>query len=117
MSASARAIMAARPISVAASRGIFTSTPVRLGLKETSTHDAFASERHKQDSLAKQKCGTGHWKPELASDSEEAVRADRAAAEGAAGVKVDEAIRILQEKTKSTAEETAKAGTSMRDGT
>ncbi|TGO65205.1 hypothetical protein BELL_1016g00030 [Botrytis elliptica] len=30
-------------------------------------------ERHKQDQLAKQKEGKNHWKPELASDSEEAV--------------------------------------------
>ncbi len=29
------------------------------------------AERHKQDSLAKQKAGKGHWKPDLASDSEE----------------------------------------------
>lgn len=31
------------------------------------------NERHKQDQLQKQKDGKGHWKPELASDSEEAV--------------------------------------------
>jgi len=30
-------------------------------------------EKHKQDQLQKQKEGKGHWKPELASDSEEAV--------------------------------------------
>jgi hypothetical protein len=32
------------------------------------------NEKHKQDQLKKQKDGNGHWKPELASDSEEAVR-------------------------------------------
>jgi hypothetical protein len=37
------------------------------------TSDAEQSERHKQDLLKKQKEGKGHWKPELASDSEEAV--------------------------------------------
>ncbi len=31
------------------------------------------NERHKQDLLQKQKDGKGHWKPELASNSEEAV--------------------------------------------
>lgn len=31
------------------------------------------NERHKQDQLQKQKEGKGHWKPELASNSEEAV--------------------------------------------
>ena len=31
------------------------------------------NEKHKQDQLQKQKDGKGHWKPELASNSEEAV--------------------------------------------
>jgi hypothetical protein len=31
------------------------------------------NEKHKQDLLNKQKEGKGHWKPELASNSEEAV--------------------------------------------
>jgi hypothetical protein len=35
------------------------------------------SEKHKQDSLDKQRKGQGQWKPELASDSEEAIKADR----------------------------------------
>ena len=34
---------------------------------------AALNEKHKQDQLQKQKEGKGHWKPELASDSEEAV--------------------------------------------
>ena len=34
---------------------------------------ASENEKHKQDQLTKQKEGKGHWKPELASDSEEAV--------------------------------------------
>lgn len=67
-------------------------------------------DHHKQDSLAKQKKGSGHWKPELASDSEEAVRADRASKENLA-----EKMDALQERTKRAAEETSKAGTSMRD--
>jgi hypothetical protein len=66
-------------------------------------------DRHKRDSLAKQKKGTGHWKPELASDSEEAVKADRSPSG-------PEEISKLQERTKRSAEETTKSGTSMRDG-
>lgn len=64
------------------------------------------------DSLKKQKEGKGHWKPELASDSEEAVKADRSGSLESA----DEAMTRLQEQTKHAAEETSKAGTSMRDG-
>ena len=65
-------------------------------------------EKHKQDLLTKQKQGKGHWKPELASDSEEAVKADRSEA--------GTDPKTLQERTKRAAEENAKAGTSMRDG-
>ncbi|KAK1808016.1 hypothetical protein LTR12_017622 [Friedmanniomyces endolithicus] len=35
------------------------------------------AEAHKQDQLRKQKEGKGHWKDELASDSESIVKADR----------------------------------------
>jgi hypothetical protein len=66
-------------------------------------------DKHKHDSLSKQKKGEGHWKPELASDSEEAVKADRAPSG-------PEETAKLQERTKHAAEETAKSGTSMRDG-
>lgn len=62
-------------------------------------------EKHKADSLAKQKQGAGHWKPELASDSEEAVKADRSPTTPNETAK-------LQEQTKKAAEETAKRGTS-----
>ncbi|KAI1412424.1 hypothetical protein F5Y13DRAFT_163556 [Hypoxylon sp. FL1857] len=88
----------------------FTSSSANLAYKESShgteSHDP---EKHKQDLLAKQKAGKGHWKPELASDSEEAVKADRHA-----GGKED--VSTLQERTKHAAEETSKSGTSMRDG-
>ncbi|KAI0131143.1 hypothetical protein F4814DRAFT_157501 [Daldinia grandis] len=73
----------------------------------SETHDP---EKHKQDLLAKHKEGKGHWKPELASDSEEAVKADRHGGNG------KEDVAALQERTKRAAEETSKAGTSMRDG-
>jgi hypothetical protein len=67
-------------------------------------------DKHKADSLAKQKQGKGHWKPELASDSEEAIRADRDHTPSSPGETAK-----LQEQTKRAAEETAKAGTSTRD--
>lgn len=63
-------------------------------------------DKHKRDSLAKQKQGSGHWKPELASDSEAAIRADRSGPED---------LKELQERTKHSAEETSKAGTSTRE--
>jgi hypothetical protein len=68
-------------------------------------------DKHKQDSIEKQKRGQGHWKPELASNSEESIKADRMSP-GEAG---KEAMKQLQEKTKGRAEETAKHGTSMSD--
>ncbi|KAK0634732.1 hypothetical protein B0T17DRAFT_611701 [Bombardia bombarda] len=98
------------------SRRTLTQT-TRLNLKESASSDPEPDkfDKHKQDSLAKQKKGQGHWKPELASDSEESVKADRSHAES--GSKSDpEAIKKLQERTKSAAEEKAKHGTSMRDG-
>ena len=70
--------------------------------------------KHKDDSLAKQKQGKGHWKPELASDSEEAVKADRAASGKSAG-SLEDNIKELQERTKKAAEESSKSGTSMSD--
>jgi len=63
-------IVGARTFTVSTSRN----------LKESDRHNPDAAahnEHHKQDQLAKQKEGKGHWKPELASDSEEAVTADR----------------------------------------
>ncbi|CAF3650071.1 unnamed protein product, partial [Fusarium graminearum] len=89
-------------------RGFFT-TSTRLGLKESSTQTDVDYEKHKQDSLKKQKEGSGHWKPELASDSEEAVKADRSQTDP------QKDIKNLQERTKKAAEETHKAGTSTRD--
>jgi len=80
-------------------------------LKETDRHNpnqADENERHKQDQLAKQKEGKGHWKPELASVSEEAVNADRQ--------HKGDTIEALQEKTAKHAEEKHKSGTSQHDG-
>lgn len=69
-------------------------------------------DKHKQDSLKKQKAGKGHWKPELASNSEESIWADRMSGEEAS----EEALKRLQDRTKESAESTHKAGTSMSDG-
>lgn len=85
-----------------------------LGLKETASTDPDPEtfEKHKQDSLSKQKKGEGHWKPELASNSEESIWADRMSPEEA----TEEAMKRLQDRTKEAAETNAKAGTSMSDG-
>ncbi|KAI0914600.1 hypothetical protein F4824DRAFT_496400 [Ustulina deusta] len=90
---------------VMAQRSFIGSTP-SLKHKESNGNGA-DPEKHKQDLLAKHKSGKGHWKPELASDSEEAVKADRTSYED---------VTTMQNRTKATAEETSKTGTSMRDG-
>ena len=47
---------------------------IEANQRNTDNDDqAESNERHKQDQLKKQKEGKGHWKPELASNSEEAV--------------------------------------------
>jgi len=58
-------------------------------------------EKHKQDLLKKQKEGKGHWKPELASASEEAVAADRHEHSDHS----EKGIKELQEKTVKDVEE------------
>ncbi|KAM0473389.1 hypothetical protein ACHAPX_008136 [Trichoderma viride] len=105
-----RAVAAARQTAICHRSFAFSATK-RLGLKESSTQTSVDYDHHKKDSLDKQKKGSGHWKPELASDSEEAVKADRASRDSHSA----EEIAALQERTKKSAEETSKAGTSMRD--
>ena len=58
-------------------------------------------EKHKLDQLKKQREGKGHWKPELASASEEAVAADRHEHSDHS----EKGIKDLQEKTAKYAEE------------
>ncbi|KAK0704924.1 hypothetical protein B0H67DRAFT_613449 [Lasiosphaeris hirsuta] len=111
---SLRVLLRPRPLFPLFQARQISSTPSSLLKESSSPHtdnpDPEAVDRHKQDSLVKQKKGQGHWKPELASDSEESVKADRAPHEpGEAGV------RKLQERTKMAAEETLKHGTSMKD--
>lgn len=80
-------------------------------LKESDRHNpdaAEANEKHKQDQLQKQKDGKGHWKPELASDSEEAITADRHEGHGS--------IEEMQKKTADHAEKKHKHGTSQDPG-
>ncbi|KAJ6788494.1 hypothetical protein PWT90_09676 [Aphanocladium album] len=67
-------------------------------------------DKHKLDSLRKHKDGAAHWKRELASDSEEAVKADRG--HGAAKESVEE----LQHRTKKLAEDSKQDGTSRHEG-
>ncbi|TVY41326.1 hypothetical protein LSUB1_G001815 [Lachnellula subtilissima] len=100
---------AARPVFASPSRA-FTSSSMRA-LKESDRHNpdaAEANEKHKQDQLQKQKDGKGHWKPELASDSEEAITADRHEGHGS--------IEEMQKKTADHAEKKHKYGTSQDPG-
>jgi hypothetical protein len=62
--------------------------------------------------VKKQKEGKGHWKPELASVSEESIKADRLSPKEF----TKDAVKELQEKTKHHANEKQKSGTSMKDG-
>lgn len=54
-------------------------------------------EKHKQESLQNQKQGKGEWKRELASDSEEAVKAEKDHGH--------EDIATMQKRTKDHAEQ------------
>jgi len=91
-------MFAATPI---AQRGFAVSSS--RALKETDRHNPDAAEqneKHNKDNLQKQKEGKGHWKPELASDSEEAVAADRHEHADHS----EEGIKELQKKTVDHAE-------------
>lgn len=83
---------------------MFSQTSYSLTTQDSAENKDY--DKHKQDALAKQKEGKGHWKPELASDGEEAVKADR---------NPKESIEKLQERTKHHAHETSSKGTSGTD--
>jgi len=102
MSFSLRAARAVPRVSIAARQlRAFTATSVRP-LKESDIDNPSSDkEKHKQDQLSKQKDGKNHWKPELASDSEEAVAADRHEHDDHS----QEGIKELQKKTEKHAEE------------
>ncbi|KAA6409448.1 MAG: hypothetical protein FRX48_07001 [Lasallia pustulata] len=75
----------------------FHPTGLRAALNETDRNrDDVAKEidHHKDDQLRKQKEGKGHWKGELASNSESAVKADRGDMEA-----TDDNIQKMQEET------------------
>jgi len=104
--------LTARPVIArpAVSSRSFTNSSVRA-LKEDDRHSEDLpehNERHKQDLLQKHKEGKGHWKPELASNSEEIVAADRQSA--------NHSIEEMQKKTAKHAEEKHKHGTSQDPG-
>ncbi|KAJ4424475.1 hypothetical protein N0V82_000799 [Gnomoniopsis sp. IMI 355080] len=101
-----RSALALRPTTAATPalrRGFAVSSSHQI---KESSGDVKDYDKHKQDSLSKQKSGKGHWKPELASDGEEAVKADR---------QPHEDISKLQERTKQHAEEKSSSGTSTKD--
>jgi len=79
-------------------------------LKETTRDNPDQGQKyeyHKQDQISKQKEGKNFWKPELASESEESVAADR-------HEKRD--LNELQKQTKDQAEKNLKEGTSQNNG-
>ncbi|KAI9795417.1 MAG: hypothetical protein M1835_005838 [Candelina submexicana] len=88
----------AQPI---AYRSNFHSSSTRQVLNE-GNHDeddrGDHAEHHKQDQLRKQKEGKGHWKHELASNSEAAVKADREELHAS-----DENIAQMQKETEDAA--------------
>ncbi|KAL1897906.1 hypothetical protein Sste5346_003758 [Sporothrix stenoceras] len=72
-------ILSLRPASVAIPvtvRPISTTAARRHG-ESQSTDPEFQVDKLKQASLQRQKKGEGEWMPDLASDSEEAVKADK----------------------------------------
>lgn len=83
----------------------------RQNLKEGNTHDpeqGVENAKHKQDGLEKQQKGLGHWKPELASESEEVIFAERH--------RSSKTMDELQKQTVHIAEEKTKSGTSQGSG-
>ncbi|KAM3510504.1 hypothetical protein MY11210_005854 [Beauveria gryllotalpidicola] len=98
----------ARCAALPAARKPFHSSRV-LSHKESSSNTDDDIDKHKLDLLRKHKQGSAHWKRELASDSEEAVKADK----GRGGAK--ETVEQLQERTKKLAEENSRSGTSSHE--
>jgi len=100
---------AAKPMGVMSTRNFTASRMVMLKeANHNNPEQASDYEKHKQDQLQKQKEGKGHWKPELASNSEEAISADRHH-EG-------ESVEDMQKRTADHAEKKHQAGTSQDSG-
>jgi len=109
----ASSLAVARPALRAPRARAFSTFP-RRGLKESDLGNpdrATQSEIAKQDTLKKQKEGKGHWKPELASESEEAVAADRHTTG-----KTKESLEELQKRTVQHAHKKNEHGTSQDPG-
>ncbi|EON61219.1 hypothetical protein W97_00432 [Coniosporium apollinis CBS 100218] len=97
---------AAAPLSAArfVQRASYQTSAVRFAGKESAlNHDGRAEEveLQKQDLLKKQEEGKGHWKDELASDSESIIKADRGEIDASA-----DTIKQLQEESVKLAEKT-----------
>ncbi|EKG19375.1 hypothetical protein MPH_03238 [Macrophomina phaseolina MS6] len=85
----------------AAQRMGFQTSAIRLAGKESKLHHEGRPEeveQHKQDLLKKTKEGKGHWKDELASDSESIIKAGRGEVEAS-----QETIEKLQKETEELA--------------
>ncbi|RFU31386.1 hypothetical protein B7463_g4946, partial [Scytalidium lignicola] len=105
-----------RQFSLTSQRTFIASNIRALKESDRDTNDkAIDYDKHKQDLLKKQKEGKGHWKSELGSNSEEAVKADRSHVGGKDGHS-QEAIKELQNRTAGHAEKKHKYGTSQDDG-
>ncbi|KAK4465911.1 hypothetical protein QBC42DRAFT_260064 [Cladorrhinum samala] len=87
------------------------SQTAMASLKESNSADPNPDEyeRHKHDSINKAKSGQGQWKPELASNSEENIRADRLH-HGSS----KEDMKKLQEETKHQPEKNVRSGEQMK---
>ncbi|TKA49977.1 hypothetical protein B0A49_12860 [Cryomyces minteri] len=84
-------------------RSFQTSRTLAAGKESALNHEGRAeeAEHHKQDQLKKQKEGKGHWKDELASDSESIIKADRGeidASEDTIKKLQDETAKMMQQK-------------------
>ncbi|KAK5112628.1 hypothetical protein LTR62_003943 [Meristemomyces frigidus] len=87
---------------IGAVRSFQTSRALAASKESTLNQEGRAeeAEAHKQDQLQKQKEGKGHWKDELASDSESIIKADR----NEAGSTSDD-IKKLQQETEKLAKD------------
>ncbi|KAF2428902.1 hypothetical protein EJ08DRAFT_650874 [Tothia fuscella] len=81
----------------AANRATISSTAQRRAGQEDALHKEGRKEEiehHKQDQLKKQEQGQGHWKDELASNSESIIKAERGEVEASQST-----IEKLQKET------------------
>lgn len=107
---------ATRQLALSSQRTFVTSGVRALKESDRNTDETAQDyEKHKQDLLKKQKEGKGHWKSELGSNSEEAVKADRSHTGGKDGHS-ESAIKELQQRTAGHAEKKHKYGTSQDEG-